>query len=154
MNIYDKIKSLRERKKTVLMAAVFGTAPVMAQTMSDTNQDINSTAVTQTISTQAKQYFQIKEVPSLTAMRMQNYAEYHSDIDAIIYNQFKVANADKYEQKQIVAHNAMCYSPEIENHEQQHRAFHLAGISTKIEDGSCVLAPADIIRANILEELL
>ena len=160
MNIYDKIKSLRERKtinqktKTMLMASVLGTAPVMAQTMSDAKQDIVSTSVTQTISSQAKQYFQIKEVPSLAVMRRQNYAEYHSDIDAIVYNRFKVTNADKYEQKQIDAHNAMCYSTEIENHEQQHRAFHLAGISAKIEDGSCVLAPADIIRANILEELL
>ena len=159
-DIYDKIKSLRKRKKinqktkTLLMASVFGTAPVMAQTISDSAQDITSIAITQTISSQAKQYFQIKEVSSLAVMRMQNYAEYHSDIDAIVYNQFKVTNADKYEQKQIDAHNAMCYSPEIEAHEQLHRAFYLAGISSKIEDGSSVLTPADIIRINILEELL
>jgi len=154
MSIQDKIKALRERKKTVLMAAVFGTAPIMAQTMSDAKQDIVSTSVTQTISSQAKQYHKIVEIYSLDEMYKANRAEYHADIDAIVYSQFRMKDADKNEKRIINAYNAGSYSAEHEAHEQQHRAFHLAGISTQIKDGSCVLTPADVVRANILEEIL
>ena len=160
MDISNKIKALRnkssnnQKAKTLLMATILGTSPVLSQATPEAERDTTSTTITQNINSQAKQYHKIVEVSSLTAMRMQNYAEYHPDIDAIVYNQFKVTNADKYQQRQIDNHNVMCYSPEIENHELQHRAFHLAGISTKVEDGSCILSSSDVIRAKILEELL
>ncbi len=161
MNISNKITELykkaanNQKAKTILMSAVVGvSSPVFSQTPQQTKQDIASSTITQTITTQAKHYHRIVNITSVRQMNDYNAAEYNQLFDGIVYTQFHMENADDNAKLEIDKKNKYNYSAQIEAHEQQHRAFHVAGISTKVDDGSCILSSADVIKSKILEELL
>ena len=102
---------------------------------------------------EAKHYHRIVNVNSLDEIRYGNRsaAEYNQYIDAFIYTQYRMNDANKSERGQIEKINADNYSVNSEKHEGLHRLF--SAISQKTYDGTCILKVSDRIRTKIIEEI-
>lgn len=151
-----KISQNRTIKKLVMAGAIsslsFGT--LQAQT-DDAFQDRDSGAKTENAVSEnaARQYKRTVRVNSLDEIRFANRpaAEYNSLIDAVIYTQYQMDDANKFERDQIQRINADNYSVNTEAHELLHRK--LASISQKTYNGDCIVTVSDRIRSKIMEEI-
>lgn len=155
--INEALKKLNSSQtvKNVIMAGAFSTLSVGAVQAENTAQDkdtVNSSVSVANTDT-AKQYHRMVSVNSLDEISIgrRPAAEYNQYLDAIIYTQYQMKDANKFERSQIEAINASNYSVRSENHENLHRR--LAPISKKVYDGSCILKISDRIRTKIMEEV-
>lgn len=161
MTVKEQINRALERinrNRTVqnlIMAGAFGAMSVgttQAETVTQ-DQDTVNTSVSVTNTNAVKQYHRIVNVNSLDEIRIARRAaaEYNQYLDAIIYTQYQMEDANKFERSQIEAINASNYSVSSEDHEKLHRR--LSPISQKAYDGSCILKVSDRIRTKIMEEV-
>lgn len=155
--INEALKKLNSSQtvKNVIMASALGTLSVgstQAETVSQDRDTVN-TSVSVTNTNAVKQYHRIVNVNSLDEIRIARRAaaEYNQYLDAIIYTQYQMEDANKFERSQIEAINASNYSVSSEDHEKLHRR--LSPISQKAYDGSCILKVSDRIRTKIMEEV-
>lgn len=155
--INEALKKLNSSQtvKNVIMAGACGALSVgttQAETVTQ-DQDTVNTSVSVTNTNAVKQYHRIVNVNSLDEIRIARRAaaEYNQYLDAIIYTQYQMEDANKFERSQIEAINASNYSVSSEDHEKLHRR--LSPISQKAYDGSCILKVSDRIRTKIMEEV-
>lgn len=155
--INEALKKLNSGQtvKSVIMAGAFSTLSVGAVQAENAAQDKDTvnTSVSIANTDTAKQYHRMVSVNSLDEISIgrRPAAEYNQYLDAIIYTQYQMKDANKFERDQIEAINASNYSTNSENHENLHRR--LAPISKKVYDGSCILKISDRIRTKIMEEV-
>lgn len=157
MDIQEKIKSLKKRLGLTAALALASSVSYAGNTQSPDNNPAD-TPIGQTIDqnnekSQIKQYKRIIHINSLDEIRLGDHpaAQYNPLANAIIYTQYQMENADKFERDQIKYTNNDNYSVKNEDHELFHHK--MSSITQKLYDGSCIVTISDRIRCHIIEEI-
>lgn len=164
MDVQEKLQKLKKRLGLTAALSVAAMSASAAGQQQDSTRDtpfpINKetkinvhTENDSSRQNEVKQYCNFIEIGSLTELNShtRQAACYNQYADAIIYNQYRMADANKFERSQIEAVNNQNYSVNTEEHEKLHRR--LSTIAQKLYDGSCILKISDRIRVKIMEEI-